>query len=42
VTDQFSYTLSDGRGGSATGVVNIANIGMASASPVFYRLNWVP
>jgi hypothetical protein len=26
VTDQFSYTLGDGRGGSATGVVNIVNI----------------
>ncbi|MGI8966989.1 MAG: Ig-like domain-containing protein, partial [Limisphaerales bacterium] len=26
VTDQFSYTISDGRGGSATGLVNIVNI----------------
>lgn len=32
VTDQFSYTLSDGRGGSATGVVNIVNIGSSPAA----------
>ncbi|MDB6124904.1 MAG: Lysozyme [Pedosphaera sp.] len=27
VTDQFSYTITDGRGGSAIGVVSIVNIG---------------
>jgi len=34
VTDQFDYTLSDGRGGLATGVVHIVNIG-AKPSLVF-------
>jgi autotransporter-associated beta strand protein len=32
VTDQFSYTISDGRGGVATGVVNIVNIGSSPAA----------
>jgi autotransporter-associated beta strand protein len=27
-TDQFSYTIDDGEGGSATGLVNIVNIGL--------------
>jgi autotransporter-associated beta strand protein len=27
VTDQFSYTITDGRGGSATGIVSIVNLG---------------
>jgi autotransporter-associated beta strand protein len=32
VTDQFSYTIGDGRGGSATGVVSIVNIGSSPAA----------
>lgn len=32
VTDQFSYTVSDGCGGSVTGVVNIVNIGLSPAA----------
>lgn len=32
VTDQFSYTLGDSRGGSATGVVHIVNIGSTPAA----------
>lgn len=32
VTDQFSYTISDGRGGSVTGVVSIVNIGSSPAA----------
>jgi autotransporter-associated beta strand protein len=32
VTDQFSYTLSDGRGGSATGLVSVVNIGVSPAA----------
>jgi len=32
VTDQFSYVLSDGRGGSVTGVVNVVNIGSTPAA----------
>jgi len=31
-TDQFSYTLSDGKGGSVTGAVNIVNIGAPPAA----------
>ena len=31
-TDQFSYTLSDGHGGSVTGVVNIVNIGSSPSA----------
>ncbi len=32
VTDQFSYQLSDGRGGTATGVVTIVNVGSNPAA----------
>ena len=32
VTDEFSYTLSDGRGGLATGAVHIVNIGAKPAA----------
>ncbi len=32
VTDQFSYTLSDGHGGSTTGLVSVVNIGLPPAA----------
>jgi hypothetical protein len=37
VADQFSYSISDGRGGSATSVVNIVNIG-SNPAPQFVGL----
>lgn len=32
VTDQFSYVINDGHGGSVTGVVNVVNLGSTSAA----------
>ena len=34
VTDQFSYTISDGHGGSATGVVSVVNFGSSPAAQI--------
>lgn len=32
VTDQLSYTITDGRGGSTTGIVNVVNIGITPSA----------
>ena len=40
VTDQFSYTISDGNSGSATGLVSIVNIAPPPNPPLATFTNW--